>query len=269
MKKLFLLIAFTGLVLSINAQETLKIKTVKTDYGRLESGSYYRIGELDGVVINADTLSSFVPNLIYVNISNDTFASGVRYEITMDILLYDDTGLLLARDRASSPRIPVNSDFFPNDTSTFGLNLLLLDIIDAIKEEENIDLEQIAYWQIIGGVSYTSQDGTYSERVFYEGADTSTFYVVRGNVGIQEIENGASVISVFPNPARSQFTVANAENASLQLYNMSGQEVLRIHNKGKNTVVNVDFLSEGIYVLKVLKDGVFSTHKIVINNSKY
>jgi hypothetical protein len=75
-----------------------------------------------------------------------------------------------------------------------------------------------------------------------------------------------SVRQVFPNPAQTQFTVTNTENANLQLYNIVGQEVLRTYGKEENTVVNVDFLPQGMYVLKVLKGGVFSTHKIMINN---
>jgi hypothetical protein len=50
---------------------------------------------------------------------------------------------------------------------------------------------------------------------------------------------------------------------------MVGQEVFRIYSSEENTVVNVDFLPQGMYVLKVLKGGVFSTHKIVIDNKKH
>jgi len=67
---------------------------------------------------------------------------------------------------------------------------------------------------------------------------------------------------VFPNPAQRQFTVTNTENASLQLYNMFGQEVLRTYGKGESTTINVDFLPQGVYVLKVVQDKGASVHKI-------
>jgi hypothetical protein len=247
----------------------MKIKTVKTYYGRIEEGYYYRIGELDRAVINADTLSGLYPEMLFVNISNDTFSSDVQYQMLIDFRFYDDTDSPLIKVRAPSPKTTIDSEFFPDDTLIRVINFSLLDMIDIFTEGENIDLAQIAYLRMIIGFVYTSQDGTYSERAFYEGADTSIFYIVRGNVGIQEIEQKTNVISVYPNPARSQFIVTNTENASLQLYNMAGQQVLYTYSKENNTVINMDFLPQGVYVLKALKDGVFSTHKIVINNQKY
>jgi hypothetical protein len=73
-----------------------------------------------------------------------------------------------------------------------------------------------------------------------------------------------SVRQVYPNPAQTQFTVTNTENASLQLYNIVGQEVLRTYSKEENTVVNVDFLPQGMYMLKVVKDRGSSVHKIQV-----
>ena len=71
-------------------------------------------------------------------------------------------------------------------------------------------------------------------------------------------------IRVYPNPARSQFTVTNAENAEIQLYNMLGQKVLQIHSKEENAVVSVGSLPQGMYVLKVMKDNFLFTHKVVV-----
>ncbi|MCL2132329.1 MAG: T9SS type A sorting domain-containing protein [Lentimicrobiaceae bacterium] len=261
MKNTILFIAFTGLILSANAQDTLKLKTINTYYGDVVGGSYYRIGELDGAVLNADTLSYFAPEIFVVNISNDTFSADAMCEFTMYFSLYADTGLLW-EDYSISPLFPVG-DFSPNDTTSFGLLFRFSNLINSI-EGDGIAFEQISYWKIITGISYTSEDGIYSDSLFYAGADTATFRVVRGNVGIAETLRTMSLPQIFPNPAQSQFTVTNTENTDIQLFNTLGQEVFRTHSTEESTVVSVNSLPQGVYMLKVLReDGSFSVHKVV------
>jgi hypothetical protein len=69
---------------------------------------------------------------------------------------------------------------------------------------------------------------------------------------------------VYPNPTRGKFTITNTENTEIQVYNMLGQVVSRIYSKEENTVVNIDFLPQGMYVLKVVKDKTSSVHKIQV-----
>ncbi|MDR1181381.1 MAG: T9SS type A sorting domain-containing protein [Bacteroidales bacterium] len=269
MKNIILFIAFTGLVLSINAQNTLKLKTIETNYGKMDGSSFYRIGKLDGAIINVDTLSVLIPVLSVVNISNDTFSSDVRCEITIDFLLYDDRDSLLAdRERAVSRREPLSpyQDFFPNNIIVdFGfMSFPLLEMIDALKEEENIDLEQISYWKIISGVSYTSKDGTYSDNVFYEGADTSIFYVVRGNVGIQEIEQNSNVFSVYPNPTNGQLRIMNygLQNENIEIFDIAGKMV-KTYNSPINNTIDISELQTGMYFITTYSKGQKITKKFV------
>jgi hypothetical protein len=69
---------------------------------------------------------------------------------------------------------------------------------------------------------------------------------------------------VFPNPARTQFTVTNTEDAEIKLYNIVGQEVYSTYSTEKNTIVSTEFFPHGVYVLKVVKDNVLSVHKVVV-----
>jgi len=85
-------------------------------------------------------------------------------------------------------------------------------------------------------------------------------------VGIKEYTPDGVERRVFPNPAQTHFTVTNTENASLQLYNMLGQEVFSTYSREENTTINVNTLPQGLYVLKVIQNGVGSTHKIVISD---
>ena len=84
-------------------------------------------------------------------------------------------------------------------------------------------------------------------------------------VNVYELQNTHDV-NVYPNPTSGKFTVTNTENASLLLYNMVGQEVLRAYGKEENTVIDVNSLQQEVYVLKVVKDGVSSTHKVIVSD---
>jgi hypothetical protein len=258
---------FLAFIFGIHAQEydTLKLKTIKTVYGFVEEKVFYTVGYLDGAVININTLPLFYPGIVLVNVSNDTFPSDETYGVELFYEVCADTGVI-AGIYDLGPFFGHNP-FLPNDTMrvALGLGIDLLRLIDHAGELEGFDFEDISYWRMFIGIGYTVKDGRYSKKVYYAGSDTSIFYVVNTPVNIQEKEKEVSLISVFPNPARSQFTVTNVENASLQLYNMAGQEVLRTYSKEENTVVNVDLLPQGIYVLKVLKGGIFSTYKVVVD----
>jgi hypothetical protein len=257
MKRIILFIAFIGLILSTNAQDILKLKTIKTYYGGIDGNSnYYRVGDLDGAVINADSFSRyFSPELCVVNVSNDTF-SFVTMKMTMDILLYDDRDSLLTMESATPPAFPVNREIFPHDTveEINNIRISLLATIDNLKEEENIDLEQISYWKIITGISYTSKDGTYSERVFYEGADTSIFRVVRGDVDIQEIEQKPDVFSIYPNPTNGLLRIMNdgLRNANIEIFDITGK-LVKIYSPINNTI-DISELQTGMYFITIYNE---------------
>jgi len=268
-KQIVIFSIFFACIFSSHAQEycdTLKWEVVKTNYGYIAGSHLHIIGDLDGAVINVDTLSLLSLEMVLVNISNDTFSSNERYQVIIDAYIYGEDSLIVMH--RVIPEFSINKDFLPNDTVKVGFGSMvdLLYMINQTKLTYNIDFEQIAYWSMRIGVFYTSKDGMYSERVFLEGADTSIFYVVKTPVSIKEAESDIGIISVFPNPTQTQFTVTNTENADIYLYNILGQEVLRIYSKEENTVINVDFLPQGIYVLKVVKDGGSTVHKIMISD---
>jgi len=253
MKKIILFIAFIGLTLSINAQDELKLKTIKTYYRDTKGGSVYRIGELDGAILNADTLSSFFLEFFVVNISNDTFSSGVSYDIIGVIFLYADTGLLLKNTLGAYP-LPIGEEFFPNDTVNFGWGIKFSNLTNYLKSVD-IDLDQISFWKMLCGVSWTSKDGTYSDSVFYAGADTVTFRVVKGSVGIQEIEKEESIVSVYPNPTREQLQITNYELRNgmedYTIYNLVGQKILQGKLQNETSIINIESLASGIYYLRI------------------
>ena len=241
--------------------DTVKFKVIKTNYGYTDNGRFHTFGSLDGCTINVDTLSSFSPEVVMVNISNDTFSSNETYEMEMFRFVYADTGLIVWH---FMPIVfSINKPFLPNDTVRLGFNTeinLLNPIIDF--HSNVIDLDQISHWEMQIGIGYTDKDGYYTENAYYAGADTSIFYITKTPVSIKEMEQ--TEVSVFPNPAQSQFTVTNTEDAILTLYNIMGQEIKRVQGTAEQTTIYTDNLPAGIYVLKVEKGGAVFTKKIQI-----
>lgn len=265
MKKIILFMAFTGLILSVNAQDTLKWKTIKTYYGDIKEDSYVRIGELDGAVINTDTLSELIPELLISNVSHDTFPSGVGFEYIIDFYLYADTGLLLMDHNVSTTYfLPFN--FYPNNTISLGsigfMGFPLLTVINYI-EGMGIDFKEISYWKIITGINYTSKDGYYSEKVFYEGADTCIFYIKKGNVGIQVAQDNSG-FTVYPNPTNGVLQIMNSalRNECIEIYDMAGR-IVKTVNSPMNNTINVSDIQNGMYFIAVYSNGERAIRKFV------
>jgi hypothetical protein len=73
-------------------------------------------------------------------------------------------------------------------------------------------------------------------------------------VGIQEHNNSLSQINVYPNPNNGLFTVfvsSVTDNSLLELYNCLGQIVVKQKINDNTTILNLNTLSKGIYILKL------------------
>ena len=71
-------------------------------------------------------------------------------------------------------------------------------------------------------------------------------------------------IKVFPNPAQTQFTITNTENANITLYTILGQKIKQVVGKDENTIIQTGNLPVGMYILKIEKENNVLTKKIQI-----
>ena len=78
-------------------------------------------------------------------------------------------------------------------------------------------------------------------------------------------DHNINKLTVYPNPATESFTVntGNDEKASIQLFNIVGQQVYSETFTG-STTVNVAKLRSGVYMLKVNQNGKVNTTKVVV-----
>lgn len=69
-------------------------------------------------------------------------------------------------------------------------------------------------------------------------------------------------ISMYPNPVSSSLSVNSLEKLdTISIYNVIGQEVMRLKVNDTNAVINVSNFQNGIYIVKAFSEGKVSTSK--------
>ena len=111
------------------------------------------------------------------------------------------------------------------------------------------------------------------ETIYVEGESEFTFSnIVDGNLlGISD-EELSGMISVYPVPAIDVLYIETNTSfdasSEILLYNVLGQLVNRIDtsNQGNRITLDVSQLSNGIYFLKIQKDGAISNKKFMVGH---
>jgi len=94
-------------------------------------------------------------------------------------------------------------------------------------------------------------------------SDTSACMNVN-TVGIQENDQ-SSLVSIYPNPSDGVFYIAVSDDAQIQVTDVSGKSILSDNYSSGQHKIDLSNFRNGIYLLKVLGNGVVSTSKIVKN----
>ena len=78
------------------------------------------------------------------------------------------------------------------------------------------------------------------------------------------IESG---VEVFPNPAKDRINIrfAEAGEAFIRVYDMTGREVYSISSTEQAVAIPIQGFSSGVYSLTILQNGVMSSNRIIIN----
>ena len=95
----------------------------------------------------------------------------------------------------------------------------------------------------------------------------STIKVTESKVGIAAID-ASSMISVYPNPAVSVINVTSLQNATIQITDISGKEVVfnGVLNANEKQIVNVSNFANGIYLVNISNANFNTVKRIVVNN---
>ena len=76
-------------------------------------------------------------------------------------------------------------------------------------------------------------------------------------VALEEVE-------IYPNPASNQITITNAQNSKLYIYNIAGQLIKTIDNSDNKLDIDISNLADGLYTIKIVKDGIVLIKRIMI-----
>jgi hypothetical protein len=106
----------------------------------------------------------------------------------------------------------------------------------------------------LGGTFYWSGAGVPDVKLYWPPADSTP---VAENVAI-------NALNVYPNPATTNIYVENNTGATIEIYNLVGQKVKTVANANRNAIVNVEDLSEGTYIVKVIDGNEVKTAKVNI-----
>lgn len=86
-------------------------------------------------------------------------------------------------------------------------------------------------------------------------------------VGVANVEEPASDLTIYPNPASSSIRIKlDAKQASVRIFDMNGKVIIKSSITDMNNVVNCDTLNNGLYFVEVAtEDGKTTIQKLVIN----
>mgnify|MGYP000045588676 CR=1 FL=1 len=94
------------------------------------------------------------------------------------------------------------------------------------------------------------------------GEGETAYFSTDGFLGLSDsvLEN----ISIYPNPATTVLNIENAENSSIEVYNMLGQSLYSKNNISLSEQVGVSHLSQGTYFVKITNGNAIKTSKFIV-----
>jgi beta-xylosidase len=84
--------------------------------------------------------------------------------------------------------------------------------------------------------------------------------------GINDVKGELSDLKLYPNPAKNFLMIENTENAIISIINISGITIQKMKCNTRITKIDVSLFTNGLYLIKIDKDGISKTHKISINH---
>jgi len=89
------------------------------------------------------------------------------------------------------------------------------------------------------------------------------------NSAAQGTVSSGDLVSIYPNPASGVVNVTVSQDATVQLLDVDGREVIlqTVVNADQKQVINVKDLADGIYLMKIFNDNFVTIKKVIVNNN--
>jgi hypothetical protein len=111
-----------------------------------------------------------------------------------------------------------------------------------------------------------TQNGNYAVKIdSTNGCSNLSDPFAASTVGIVGVNNSDNEIKIYPNPASTELYIetSSLEKLTVQLFDMTGKEVLGNINLTQSTNINIQTLSEGMYLVRIT-----DAHSQIINMQK-
>tara|TARA_R100000988_G_scaffold69845_1_gene35892 strand:- start:1053 stop:1961 length:909 start_codon:yes stop_codon:yes gene_type:complete len=200
----------------------------------------------DDVLTNNDVSTSFDQAVngsgtVYMELNTDGYGGEVRWNVA------DENGNVLYNGG------PYGNNQTINETFQLNAGCHTFNLIDTYGD---------------GGGAVTLTDSNDVEIFNTNGAYGSGVSQNFGSDGVQVILGVEDVITnqvvMYPNPATSILNIKNAENATIQVFDILGKELMLVPNISAQQEINVSNLQTGTYLVKITSGAVVTTEKFII-----
>jgi len=154
-----------------------------------------------------------------------------------------------------NPDLPVTFKDNNNNDVAFKLFMNPDKTILTIKPQQDFESNMVYTVTFGGGVIENNYD--------IELENDFTFSFSTGVTGITETKNN---IIIYPNPAKNEINITNANNSIIEIYNILGNLVYSSENRKNTCTINISEFSQGSYVIRILYKNRIISKKINIVN---
>jgi len=100
---------------------------------------------------------------------------------------------------------------------------------------------------------------------FSENPEISSSMTVTVTEAVNLENTNNNNILIYPNPTHLKFQISGTNNANIRISDISGKEVMTLHNYSNNTVIDISNLKPGIYFLEIIESKTRIIKKLIIN----
>lgn len=86
--------------------------------------------------------------------------------------------------------------------------------------------------------------------------------IIRGSSSINEVAQGE--VSVYPNPATDVINVANATNAQISVFDLTGKMIVNIESASANETIDASNFAKGLYFVRISNGNNVITKKVSV-----
>lgn len=202
------------------------------------------------------------PNYVYLFLRTNSFPNETRYQ------LFNESGTLLYQQ---SPFL--SSNFIHRDTFALDQGCYHFRFYDT-------DGDGLSFFANNDGSGQARLVNVASNQTIYNitsdfGTEVNVWFTVDDILNSNEVVNGPSRVDVYPNPASQNIYVDlslnREEEVSVEMWTALGRKVYSEEwgmLKSRTERIDVSQMPAGIYLIKVIRNGAASVHKIVVNGSE-